>query len=71
MVISASAGPGAPARHRLVIALAISDVARAAAVHKTTIYRRWPIKEHLLLDALPDYGETEIALPTRDQSRET
>ncbi|MCP2281106.1 transcriptional regulator, TetR family [Nocardia amikacinitolerans] len=44
-------------------ALSISDIARAATVHETTIYRRWPTKEHLLLDALLDYSEAEIALP--------
>ena len=44
-------------------AVSISEVARHAAVHETSIYRRWPTKDHLLLDALLDYSETTLPIP--------
>jgi AcrR family transcriptional regulator len=30
----------------------VGKIARRAEVHETSIYRRWPTKEHLVLDAL-------------------
>lgn len=44
-------------------ALSISEIARRAAVHETSIYRRWPTREHLLLDALLDYSEAKLPIP--------
>jgi AcrR family transcriptional regulator len=44
-------------------AVSISEIARQAAVHETSIYRRWPTKDHLLLDALLDYSEATLPIP--------
>jgi AcrR family transcriptional regulator len=44
-------------------AISISEIARRAEVHETSIYRRWPSKEHLLLDALLDYSEAKLPIP--------
>jgi AcrR family transcriptional regulator len=44
-------------------ALSISEIARQAEVHETSIYRRWPTKEHLVLDALLDYSEAKLPIP--------
>jgi AcrR family transcriptional regulator len=44
-------------------AASISEIARQAGVHETSIYRRWPTKEHLLLDALLDYSEATLPIP--------
>lgn len=44
-------------------AVNISELARKADVHETSIYRRWPTKEHLVLDALLDYSEAKLPIP--------
>ena len=44
-------------------AVSISEIARQAEVHETSIYRRWPTKEHLVLDALLDYSEAKVPIP--------
>ena len=44
-------------------AVSISEIARQAEVHETSIYRRWPTKEHLVLDALLDYSEAKLPIP--------
>lgn len=44
-------------------AVSISELARRAGVHETSIYRRWPTKEHLVLDALLDYSEAKLPIP--------
>jgi len=44
-------------------ALTIGEIARKAGVHDTSIYRRWPTKEHLILDALLDASHTHIPIP--------
>src|SRR5258708_38174299 len=54
--VQAVAEPGADAVN-------IGEIAREAEVHETSIYRRWPTKEHLLLDALLDYSEAELPIP--------
>src|ERR1700741_160653 len=41
----------------------IGEIARQAEVHETSIYRRWPTKEHLVLDALLDYSEATLPIP--------
>ncbi len=44
-------------------ALSIDDVASRAGVHKTTVYRRWPTREALVLDALLDRSADQVAIP--------
>lgn len=44
-------------------AVSVSGIARQAEVHETSIYRRWPTKEHLVLDALLDYSEAKLPIP--------
>ncbi|CPR13364.1 TetR family transcriptional regulator [Mycobacterium bohemicum DSM 44277] len=43
--------------------VSIGEIARQAEVHETSIYRRWPTKEHLVLDALLDYSEAKLPIP--------
>ena len=51
-------------------AVSISEIARQAQVHETSIYRRWPTKEHLLLDALLDYSEAKLPIPNTGTLRD-
>jgi AcrR family transcriptional regulator len=51
-------------------AVSISEIARQAAVHETSIYRRWPTREHLVLDALLDYSEAKLPIPNAGTLRE-
>jgi AcrR family transcriptional regulator len=51
-------------------AVSISEIAREAEVHETSIYRRWPTKEHLLLDALLDYSEAKLPIPNTGTLRD-
>jgi AcrR family transcriptional regulator len=44
-------------------ALSIDNVARRAGVHKTTVYRRWPTREDLVVDALVDHINVEVPVP--------
>jgi AcrR family transcriptional regulator len=44
-------------------ALSVGEIARLAGVHDTSIYRRWPTKEHLILDALLDASQAHIPIP--------
>src|ERR1700752_1020314 len=44
-------------------AVSIGEIAQRAEVHETSIYRRWPTKEHLVLDALLDYSEAKLPIP--------
>jgi AcrR family transcriptional regulator len=44
-------------------AVNIGEIARQAGVHDTSIYRRWPTKEHLILDALLDYSQERLPIP--------
>ncbi len=39
------------------------DVAARAGVHKTTVYRRWPVKPELVADALDLYSEAHVPIP--------
>jgi AcrR family transcriptional regulator len=43
--------------------MSIDDVARRAGVHKTTVYRRWPSKAELVLDATLAFSEQQIPIP--------
>ena len=51
-------------------AVSISEIARRARVHETSIYRRWPTKEHLVLDALLDYSEAKLPIPNTGTLRD-
>jgi AcrR family transcriptional regulator len=51
-------------------AVSISEIARRAEVHETSIYRRWPTKEHLVLDALLDYSEAKLPIPNTGTLRD-
>src|ERR1700743_3670245 len=75
-------GPWAPGREAVLKAplhavaehgadaVSISEIARQAAVHETSIYRRWPTREHLVLDALLDYSEAKLPIPDPGTLRE-
>jgi AcrR family transcriptional regulator len=39
------------------------EVARRAGVHKTTVYRRWPSKSDLVVDALDLQSEVNVPVP--------
>ena len=43
--------------------LTIDAVAARAGVHKTTVYRRWPTKAELVLDATRELSEQRIPVP--------
>lgn len=43
--------------------LSIDDVARRAGVHKTTVYRRWPTKTDLVVDAALARADDTVPLP--------
>lgn len=44
-------------------AVNIGEIARQAGVHDSSIYRRWPTKEHLVFDALVDYNRDRLPVP--------
>ena len=44
-------------------ALTVDNVAHRAGVHKTTIYRRWPDRESLIVDALTDHIAIDVPIP--------
>ncbi|MEO1059896.1 MAG: TetR/AcrR family transcriptional regulator [Actinomycetota bacterium] len=43
--------------------LSIEEVASRAGVHKTTVYRRWPTKPELVVDAVQVHSETNVPIP--------
>src|SRR5215475_13461579 len=47
----------------------IEAVARRSGVHKTTIYRRWPTREALLVYALDTRGDRETPIPNTGSLR--
>lgn len=49
--------------------LSISSVARRAGVHHTTVYRRWPTKSALLLDAVVELTRQRMPAPDRGELR--
>jgi AcrR family transcriptional regulator len=51
-------------------AVNISEIARQAEVHETSVYRRWPTREHLVLDALLDYSEAKLPIPNTGTLRD-
>jgi AcrR family transcriptional regulator len=44
-------------------ALSVDGIARRAEVNKTTIYRRWPTLESLLVDALESWSVEAVPVP--------
>ena len=44
-------------------ALSIEDVAARVGVHKTTVYRRWPTKAELAMDAARERSAQNVAVP--------
>ncbi len=44
-------------------ALTVESVAGRAGVHKTTIYRRWPDRDALVVDAVSEHVRTEVPAP--------
>jgi AcrR family transcriptional regulator len=51
-------------------ALRVEDVAKAAKVNKTTVYRRWPTKMHLVRETLHRESERCIIAPDTGSVRE-
>jgi AcrR family transcriptional regulator len=51
-------------------ALRVEDVARAARVNKTTVYRRWPTKMQLVTETLQRERERCIVIPDTGSVRE-
>lgn len=41
----------------------VGQIARAAGVHETSIYRRWGTREHLVMDALLSFSEDRLPVP--------
>lgn len=41
----------------------ISEVAKRAGVHETSIYRRWRTRENLIVDALLAYSDQQVPVP--------
>jgi AcrR family transcriptional regulator len=50
--------------------LRIASIASTAGVHKTTVYRRWPTRERLVVDALKAQAATAIRVPDTGELRE-
>ena len=51
-------------------AVRIGEIARQAGVHESSIYRRWPTREHLVFDALVDYNRDRLPIPDTGRLRE-
>ncbi len=49
--------------HSGYAALSVEAVATRAGVHKTTVYRRWPTLDDLLLDALTEWSLQALPVP--------
>ena len=44
-------------------ALSVEDVAQRSGIHKTTVYRRWPTKAELVMDALRERSADRVEVP--------
>jgi AcrR family transcriptional regulator len=44
-------------------AVNVAEIARQAGVHDTSIYRRWPTKEHLIFDSLLTHSVAQLPIP--------
>ena len=49
--------------------LSHTDVARRAGVDRATVYRRWPTRAHLTMDALTEIADTNVPVPNRGSLR--
>lgn len=43
------------------LAFSIAAVAKRAQVHETTIYRRWPTREELILDTVSEFANSQLS----------
>ena len=43
--------------------VSIEQIAARAGVHKTTVYRRWPTKARLVMDAVEDMSAERVPVP--------
>jgi AcrR family transcriptional regulator len=50
--------------------LTVADIAERAAVHETSIRRRWRTREILICDALLNYSEVHLPIPDTGSLRE-
>jgi len=48
----------------------VAEVASRAGVHETSIYRRWGSRERLLIEAILDLSEADLAVPDSGSLRE-
>lgn len=44
------------------LGFSIASVAKRAQVHETTIYRRWPTREELIMDAISEFTNSNLQL---------
>jgi AcrR family transcriptional regulator len=51
-------------------AVSVAEIARRSGVHDTSIYRRWPTKEHLILDSLLNYSAAQLSIPDTGSLRD-
>lgn len=47
----------------------ISEIARLAGIHETSIYRRWGTRDNLVLDAVTTHLDTTLPLPDTGSAR--
>jgi AcrR family transcriptional regulator len=50
--------------------LRLESVAERAGVHRTTVYRRWPDRQDLVLEALLDQRDADVPVPDTGSLRE-
>ncbi|WP_298143583.1 TetR/AcrR family transcriptional regulator [uncultured Acinetobacter sp.] len=44
------------------IGFSIGQIAQRANVHETTIYRRWPTREALMIDAIKEFAHSQLSV---------
>jgi AcrR family transcriptional regulator len=50
--------------------ISVGEIARAAGVHETTVYRRWGTAERLVIDAFLAYSHAQISVPNTGSLRQ-
>jgi AcrR family transcriptional regulator len=55
--------------HSGVVGLTVEDIADRSGVHKTTVYRRWPSLDDLVVEALLDRAEEHVPVPDKGNLR--